>query len=81
MTLEEWEKIDPPTKINGFGSKYWRNEEGKKHRDNDLPAVITAKGSMFWYQNDKFHRNRDLPAIVYSDGTKAYWKNGERYFP
>src|SRR5271170_6044899 len=39
----------------------------KLHRDNDLPAIIYANGTQWWYQRGVYHRDNDLPAIIYSD--------------
>ena len=39
--------------------EYWGNKEwychGKLHRDNDLPAFISARGDKEWYQHGKRH--------------------------
>jgi hypothetical protein len=58
---------------------------GKRHRDDDLPAVIfdhddellLISDTQEWYQFDKLHRENDLPAIVYSDGCKSWYWRGE----
>ena len=46
---------------------YWGNREwyfhGKLHRDNDLPAFISARGDKEWYQHGKRHRDIG-PAVV-----------------
>ena len=52
---------------------------GKYHRDNDLPAIEYADGSKEWYQHGNLHRENDLPAIERSDGSKERYKNGKRY--
>jgi len=68
--------LDPPTEINCFGSKYWKDKDGLLHRDGDLPAAIYADGSKYYYKNGNCHRDGDLPAIEHADGTKCYYKNG-----
>ena len=37
--------------------QYWF-QNGKLHRDNDLPAVVYANGDQIWYQNGKRHRDK-----------------------
>ena len=69
--------LDPPTEINCFGSKYWKDKDGLLHRDGDLPAAIYADGSKYYYKNGNCHRDGDLPAIEHADGTKCYYKNGK----
>ncbi len=57
--------------IDSDGSKFWY-QDGKLHRDNDLPAVEWADGSRSWYKDGKHHRDNGLPAIIRSDG-ECYW--------
>ena len=33
---------------------FYYNSAGRLHRDNDLPAVIHADGTQYWYVNGKF---------------------------
>lgn len=42
--------------------RYYLN--GKKHRDDDEPAVICKDGTLKWYKNGKKHRDGDKPAFV-----------------
>ena len=83
LTKEEqqtWQIIsEPAPEIDIYGDKRWFNEEGQLHRDNDLPAVIYADGSQFWYKNGELHRDNDLPAFIWADGSQYWWKNGRRY--
>ena len=51
----------------------------KRHRDNDLPAIIYPSGGKEWYQYGKCHRDEDKPAVIYADGIKLWYKNGERH--
>ena len=46
------------------------------HRDNDLPALIGADGSMEWYQHGKLHRENG-PAFIGPEGDQAWFYNGE----
>ena len=63
----------------------WWYKNGRRHRDNDLPAVIWADGGKEWYQNGKLHRgssragDNDLPAVINADGSKTWFRNGERH--
>ena len=59
-------------------SKFWY-KNGKRHREEDLPAVIHADGSKYWYKNGQSHRDGDLPAKIYEDGSKFWYKNGLEY--
>jgi len=44
--------------IDSYRIKIWRNKEGLRHRDNDLPAVILADGTQEWYKRGLLQRNR-----------------------
>lgn len=52
---------------------------GKKHRDNDLPAIIFNNGTKLWYINGQVHRNNDKPAVIEAHGSQEWWVNGKRY--
>ena len=60
--------------INKESHKWYQN--GKLHRDDDLPAVICGIGQE-WYQNGLRHRDNDLPAVICADGTKKWYLNGK----
>ena len=60
------------------GTKYWY-KNGKRHRENDLPAIEYANGTKHWYLNGKIHRETG-PAIEQSDGTKEWWLNNKRFW-
>jgi len=62
-----------------YGTEYWFNSKGERHRDYGLPAVVYANGSKFWYINGKIHRDNGLPAIEFSNGTKEWWVNDKRH--
>jgi hypothetical protein len=55
------------------GNKHWY-QNGKLHRDGDLPAKEFADGEKHWYQNGKRHRDGDLPAIE-DTGGKVWYLN------
>ncbi len=55
----------------------YHNEEGKIHRDDDLPAVEWNDGGREWCINGKHHREGGLPAIEYDNGTKIWYIKGE----
>ena len=50
---------------------------GELHREGDLPAVITSKGGMVWYQKGMRHREGDLPADIWPNGSRFWFSNGE----
>ena len=54
-----WDILKSNYEVDGFGTKRWRNEAGKFHRDNDLPAVIYADGSKAWYKNGEFIKSTE----------------------
>lgn len=53
------------------GSIVYKNKKNQLHNENDLPAVIWANNSKFWYKNGKRHRGGDNPAIIFFDGFRA----------
>lgn len=58
------------------GREEWRLD-GKRHRDNDLPAYIDGDYQE-WYQHGKTHRDNDLPAVI--EGKIQIWiKDGKRH--
>ena len=71
------ERFEKPTRITLGGAMVWKNEDGELHRENDLPAIIYADSSKFWYKNGKLHRENYMPAIIYADGSKSWYKNGK----
>jgi antitoxin component YwqK of YwqJK toxin-antitoxin module len=63
-------------KIDENGKQEWY-QNGKLHRDNDLPAVICSNGHQEWYRNGKLHRYNDLPARISSYGSQSWYRNGK----
>jgi hypothetical protein len=67
----------------------WYDEDGKLHRDNDLPARITFNKNIIfkeeWYLHGLLHRKENKPAIIqYREGTNdILWSewllNGARH--
>ena len=60
------------------GDQCWY-KNGKIHRDNDLPAIISSNGDQLWYQNGKIHRDNDLPAEILATGNQFWYKNGKQH--
>ncbi len=58
--------------------RYWY-KKGKKHRDNDKPAVVSLFGGAHqeWWVDGKLHRDNDEPAII-TTRRKEWWAHGER---
>ena len=71
--MKKAENKDKPTEIDKFRNKYWRNDNGKLHRE-DGPAYEYADGTKEWYINGKLHR-LDGPAIEYANGSKEWYLN------
>jgi len=65
-------------KVYLYGTQWWYLN-GKRHRENDLPAIISSNDTREWFLNGKKHRENDLPAIIHSDGTQEWWLNGKRH--
>ena len=71
-------KLFETNEISISGTQCWY-QNGLKHRDNDLPAIIRENGDQFWYKNGLQHRDNDLPAIIFPNGDQYWFKNGERH--
>ncbi len=54
---------------------WWVN--GKRHRDNELPAIEHKDKKNEWYQDGKRHRDYLLPAVENSMNRREWWSNGE----
>ena len=60
--------------IKADGSLEWYDENGKLHREDDLPALIMPQIYMYgkphvaerryWYKHGKLHRDGDKPAVI-----------------
>lgn len=55
--------------------EYW-DDDGRLHRDGDLPAYIRPSGTRMWWRHGKPHRDDDQPATVYADGSCVWYTNG-----
>jgi len=62
--------------LDEYNSKFWLKNE-LRHRDKDLPAIISSSGNMFWYKNGERHRDNDKPAMVYRNGYMSWYINGK----
>jgi len=65
-------------KIDEYETQFWF-KNGKRHRDNDLPAVIYKNGIQGWYKNGRLHRDNDMPAEIYPNGDLLWYKKGKRH--
>ena len=54
-----------------YGNKFWQDEKGYFHRDNDKPAVEFVSGGREWYLHGRRHRENG-PAVLTTTGHK-YW--------
>lgn len=63
-------------KINTNEGVHYYNSNGRRHRDNDQPAIIFANGSRYWYEDGELHRD-NKPAIIRVDGYQAWYKGGK----
>lgn len=51
-------------------------QNGRYHRDNDLPALISRKVQK-WFKNGQLHRDNDKPAVVRTDGRQCWFHHGK----
>ncbi len=54
------------------------DEDGKLHRDGDLPAMCDTRGYQKFYYHGVVHRGHFSPAIIHRDGSYEYWVFGEK---
>lgn len=58
---------------------------GKLHRDNDLPALITHSqrrgDTLAWYQDGELHRENDQPALIMPRYAQEYFWRGKLHRP
>ncbi len=57
----------------------WTDDQGRFHREGDLPATIWRCGPQEWHIHGIIHRENDMPAIVEKDGTHLWFKNGRHH--
>ena len=55
------------TEIDSYGNQVWK-KNGRIHRDDDKPAVVSKSGDQCWWVDGQRHRDGDKPAVVYADG-------------
>ena len=53
--------------VDKYGDQRWYKDDLFHRVDDDLPAVIHADGSKFWFINEECHRENG-PAIMHTDG-------------
>jgi len=77
LTQKEFEQMqkDKPTEINSDGIRFWKNADGKLHRE-DGPAIEYTDGSKSWYLNGELHRE-DGPAVEFASGARYWCLNGK----
>lgn len=54
------------------------DENGKYHREGDLPAMHHTNGHQKYYYHGVLHRGHFTPAVVKSNGILEYWVYGEK---
>ena len=70
------ESIEHTVIVFSNGETWW-TIDGKRHREDNNPAVTTALGDQFWYKNNKLHREQDLPAVISNTHSiQEWWFNG-----
>ena len=79
ISFEELKNLCKNGIFNVKTGNYYFDENGKYHRENDLPAIEYANGTKEWYKNGLRHRENDLPAIEMADGTNEWYQNGNRH--
>jgi len=52
------------------GDKYWYDDKGKFHRDNDLPAIVWIGNVNCWYFHGKRHRTFGINCSIF---TQPLW--------
>lgn len=63
-----------------LGYWHWMDSFGRRHRDNDQPALICDRGSMSWWKHGEPHRLSGL-ALISEDGKDDRWYvNGRRCY-
>ena len=60
-----------------FGTTWYLNSDGQRHRDGGLPAIERADGTKEYYVNDRRH-NAHGPAVITARGAREYWLEGRR---
>jgi hypothetical protein len=75
-----WRADGKPTVEYNTGRKEWRNAEGRRHRADDLPAIIDpVNRRIVWYMHGNLHRDNYKPSYVEMAGFCAWYCNGRKY--
>ncbi|RTK96151.1 MAG: hypothetical protein EKK64_04940 [Neisseriaceae bacterium] len=84
-TIEHWKlnqeyhrKNDSHAYRDMWGKVWYVN--GKRHRRNDLPAVVKNDGSQEWYYTGKRHRENGPAVIIPKNGIIEYWYDGTQIY-
>ena len=64
--------------VTGFGTTYWYNQQGQRHREGGLPACEYADGGKQWWFKGQLHREGGLPACEFADGGKEWYVNDQQ---
>lgn len=56
----------------------FRHVDDQLHSEDDVPAVVYADGTKWWYHEGKIHR-AGKPAVIMANGTQEYWQNNARH--
>lgn len=67
--LDSYHRRTLPSSINNAYIEEWLAPDGRRHREDDLPALTgLVAGMAMWYHHGKPHRENDRPAIVRCTG-------------
>jgi hypothetical protein len=69
---------DPHCIEGDTGAWVWLDDQERRHRDHDLPAVVALNGDKFWYTHGVLDRGDDKPAVMKANGTAEWWIQGVR---
>jgi len=64
--------------INKYNDVAWY-KNGKRHREDGLPAIEYGNGHKEWFKKGFVHREDGHPAIEFANGYKEWWLNDMRY--
>jgi len=62
-----------------LGEWIWVDNNGRRHRGDDFPAVICDDGCKAWYKHGRLHRLFDQAIVFPTSDWGGWYVNGERY--
>ncbi len=74
MTTTDDRFDDSTLRVDGSGTHFWHDQEGRLHR-TDGPAIEWTNGDREWWVRARLHRI-DGPAVERADGRCGWWING-----